>query len=146
MGGQGQASVGDRRSSAVQDLRDEAVADRPGTASRKEPFGVELVGDAPGIPARAGQLGDPLGQLGVVTEVFEPLDRPADHLVGLLSAGPAHGDVDEFAAAADRDRDLVDDGADHFFAVGVCGARRRPQTRKIGGGGGDRGLLLRGQR
>ena len=53
MGGQGPAPVGDRRSGAVQDLRDEAVADRPGTTSRKEPFGVELVGDAPGIPARA---------------------------------------------------------------------------------------------
>jgi len=53
VGGQGPAPVGDRRSGAVQDLRDEAVADRSGTASRKEPFGVELVGDAPGIPARA---------------------------------------------------------------------------------------------
>jgi hypothetical protein len=53
VGGQGPAPVGDRRSGAVQDLRDEAVADRPGTASRKEPFGVELAGDAPRIPARA---------------------------------------------------------------------------------------------
>jgi len=95
VGGQGLAPVGDRRSGAVQDLGDEAVADRSGTAGREEPFGVELAGDALGIPASAGQFGDPLGQLRVVTEVFGPLDRPADHLVGLLSAGPAHGDVDE---------------------------------------------------
>ena len=63
VGGQGLAPVGDRRSRAVQDLGDEAVADRSGTAGREESFGVELVGDAPGIPARAGQFGDPLGQM-----------------------------------------------------------------------------------
>ena len=104
---------------AAQDLRDDAVADRPVSAGGLVSVAVELVGDLLRVPAGLGQLQNALLETGVVAQVLEGLDGAAHKAGGGAASGPVQGEVDQFAHAADADGDLVNDGADDFLAVGV---------------------------
>jgi transposase len=67
-----------------------------------EALGFEAVRDSGGFDALACEFADPIGQLRVVAELLQPLDRADDLSRGGGSAGPDDGDLHPLAGAPAR--------------------------------------------
>src|ERR1039457_642487 len=117
--GAGASRMPHPQSEAAGESEDLSGAEPIGAFGRPQPLVVECSGDLSAGLAGGGEFGYEGEDPRVVGQLVEPGDRAECLPGGVVSAGPGDGDVDEFAVARDRDRDLVDDGADDLFAVHV---------------------------